>query len=204
MRAACCCLKTLTQARVGRAGPLVERRRAKGSYSTLACEAGGGTFAAGSSRPVHFGSGLWARILPSYLSSFFCLTLPGARRFTFRRSHVVRRLPDLRGRSLLVWAYARWFGCTPFLLTMDRSVGCTRHLSQSSASSLSRDRAPRAFRCGPFGMSRDTQLALDWLGWLVASAAVQCKVKRSFAHFSLPSVQCAFTPPLFCLFFLSP
>lgn len=52
----------------------------KRSCRTLACEAGGGTFAAGSSRPVHFGSGLWARIPPPCLSSscFVCLcSAPG-------------------------------------------------------------------------------------------------------------------------------
>lgn len=56
------------------------------------------------------------------------------------------------------------------------------------------------FAAGPSGMSRDSQPSLDWLVWLVASAAVQRKVKPSFTHIS---PRLCIHPSLFFSFFFS-
>lgn len=145
LRAGCCCFEPLTQARVGRAGPLVERRvkGVAGRWRVRQEEA--------RSRQVPL-------VLCTSALDFGLESLPRAcrrlslfafaRRPAFHLPSVSRLLPppDLRGRSSLVWACARWFGCTSFLLAMDLSIRCTCHLSESSASNAS---CGGAFRCGP-------------------------------------------------------
>lgn len=145
LRAGCCCFEPLTQARVGRAGPLVERRvkGVAGRWHVRQEEA--------RSRQVPCALRLWtlgSNPSPVLVVVFLCLPLLGARRFTFRRSHVVCRLL-ICGVALLSSGLVHVGSVVlRFSLPMDRSIRCTCHLSESSASNVS---CGGAFRCGPLG-----------------------------------------------------
>lgn len=73
---------------------------------------------------------------------------------------------------------------TSFHLTLERSGSYTSHPNQSGPVNVARD-ALSAPHCALSPGSRDTRAASDWLRWLVTSAAVGRKLKRS-ASFPAP------------------